>query len=632
MGLAQSSAAPIHPRGLILPDQLASLRAEVKVGLKAEWLESLKASVEKRWEEIYPDTAADVYEQAYLGSDLAASYLLTEDDTYAERAYTLAASLSNSHFLTDPFSRGLTRALVLQQLAIMYDFCYASWSESQRQLVNEAIQQAMFSVNANMGYVANYNIASNWMGVRYGSVILAANVWDDPWLYEQNMDSNGQEEKGKRNLNTDRRNRSRKYPLLWDATKRLQDHLAANLYENGWNGESLGYHVYNWSFIGPALIALRNQHPEANALRLASLAPKALYSIHAQSIANVAIPRHTGVGMKPDLSDDNLNGGPLALLAHAFELYPAEQHGAIRWMFDYLSPGNMALNYRGTLLYSLLYYPEDIEVLNPAELGWNTYHDSEQGIVMLRNAFEDEEDVLVAFSATSTRVKGHKGPDTNALRLMGSGVPWIIGGGRTSETAGQSTLFPAPSETPAKGTVDTGVLHSFQFSPDAQTVSGHISGSCVGVEGHHRHFVASIDTSLGAQLLLLIADSSYNGRRFRINTPEFITFSEMEEGEVGYRLTAPNGASLQVKVLHASGSPLITERLVRYGGKTVRLNPGIGYHGKGYVHSRAIDIACEGHITVAITLQPAHQSHPPLQWNEETLSLNIGTHTFTLTP
>ncbi len=583
----------LHPRGLIKKENVSELRKQIHSGVKQEMYRELLTFVDRSLNETQVVDSTNIYDLAYLCTDLAGAYLLSENDIYAEKAYTIASQLAEFPFLKDPFSRGLTRAMVLQQLAITYDFCYEIWSEEQREQINQAVFEGMFSVNANMGYSANYNLASNWMGVRYGSVILAASVWDDPLVSADK--------------------RSRTFPILWDASKRLKDHIDANLYSNGWNGESLGYHVYNWSFIGPALIALKHRHHMDNDQILKNFAPKALYSLQAQCISNVAIESRQGIGLKPDLSDDNLNGGPLSLLSFGFQLYPDSQRPALKWMYDYLSNGSVKVNYRNTLLHGLLYYPASLESVNPYVLGWVKYHDPEQGIIILRNKFQDHRDIIFALSATARRVRGHKGPDTNTFRLIGLGVPWIVGGGRTSETAGQSNFFPSEEETILKGVHELGNMIKYRFGRDKQ-VEAITQGNGLGTQNHKRYTWASMDTSLGAQCVIIMADSSSNGRRFRINTPEFNQLTELEDG---YILTAPNGSTMRVSVLSATHPVKITEKMVRYGGSTQRLNPGIGFNGKSYAYTRAIDLYCKNTITVAITLQERGKVHPEIQWKED---------------
>jgi hypothetical protein len=57
----------------------------------------------------------------------------------------------------------------------------------------------------------------------------------------------------------------------------------------------------------------------------------------------------------------------------------------------------------------------------------------------------------------------------------------------------------------------------------------------------------------------------------------------------------------------------VNSGLVRYGGDTQRLNFGIGYRGQSYANSRYIDVACQGDLTVLLTLQPAGKKHPAVK-------------------
>jgi hypothetical protein len=258
---------------------------------------------------------------------------------------------------------------------------------------------------------------------------------------------------------------------------------------------------------------------------------------------------------------------------------------------------------------SLLYYPEAVEALNPAEAGWRHYHDPDQGIVLFRNRFQDANDILGVYSATATRVKGHSGPDTNTFRLLGLGVPWVIGAGRTGQTAGQSNLFPAPDETKENGSQPEGTFLDYVVHADG---SGYArgAGSCTGVIGHQRLFMASYAEEIGAAAAFLVADQSVNGRRWRINTPEFV---EVEMQADGFLLKAPNGATLKATVVGLEKPLPIETGKLRYGGTTEDHNPGIHYEGKAYTHSRYIDVYCEGDITVVMTLQPKGRKHPAVQ-------------------
>lgn len=583
--LASPAQAPSHPRGLITQAEVAPLRARMQQEPWRHFLQQLETRVNREMQR--PPDELDAYDNAYLCSQLSGLYLLTNEGHWAGKAWTYMQRILADPIFTEPTSRGLTRAMLLQQAAISYDLCYTGWTEAQRTQASEAIFSTLLSVSSNMGTEANYNLASNWMGVRYGAVVLAASVWDDP------LPASGK--------------RSRALPFLWDATKRLQDHVEANLYENGWNGESMGYHAYNWSFIAPAIIALQNG-TRSDVFDLLRFIPKAQNSLWAISTSQIDIPTQDGRGMKADLSDDNLGACPPGLLATGMRLFPPAQLPYLQWMFDYRFPPDQIDDARNGLLFSLLYYPQSSQPRNPAEAGWLNYHDPEQGVAVFRNRFQDSTDVVFTLSATARRVRGHQGPDTHAWRLLGLGVPWVIGGGRTGATHLQTNLYPDSAATPRKSTQETGTLIDYGFRPAGGYAIS--AGSCLGVIDHLRKTQVDYSPETGCAAAFLLQESSQNGRRWRIQTPEFNAFEALKDG---YLLTAPNGATLRVKVLAPDGKPEIRSGLHRYGGETVNLNPGIRYAGKAYPNSRWIDVACEGGLTVLITLQEAGKEHPAVR-------------------
>jgi len=590
---SQPQSQPIHPRGLISTSELSEIRQRLTKEPYATFFRRLKDETQVL-SAIAPDDR-DAYQQAYLAAHQATLFILTEQQIWADKAWETIQLILQDPYFTDPISRGLTRALVLKQVAITYDFAWQGWDTYQRKIVSKALYDAIFSVNANMGYSANYNLVSNWMGVRYGSVVLAALVWDD--------------------LSEEEHKRSPVLPILWDSIHRLEDHISANLFEGGWNAESMGYHSYNWSFIGPALVAFANQHSDRKS-PLSDLAPEALNSMKGISISEVATEPNVGSGYKADLSDDNLSPSPAHLYALAFRLYPDSMLPAIKWGFDYrFAPEGITYN-RNSLIYSLLYYPDTVNAQNPSKSDSLTFHDPEQGILIIRNRFKDSLDIVTTINATQHRIKGHNGPDANSIRLIGMGVPWIIGGGRTGLTAGQSQFFPSESATAANNNRHTGKLHHHEIS--SSVAYAHLSGNNVGTQSHRRHVWVTYDSTTHAAATIVVLDSSTNGQRWRINTPEF---NHIAPQQWGYLLTAPNGATLQVSVINSPTPLNLSQGSQRYGGNTQQHNSGIYYKGTYYTHSKWIDSYCDRYIGVVITLQPPGKVHPNISYEADLLKV-----------
>ena len=576
----------IHPRSIISAKEVPALRKKAQREPFLSMIQHKTAHVEKM-QDSQDDRAYDPYKDGDLMVQQAFLYLLTGNMEWAASCWKSALRiLDDDEIMTNPISRGLTRARLLKNMALSYDFCYPAWSPEQRQTVNDQLYETMFSVNANMGYSANYSIESNWMGVRFGSVVLASFVWDP-----KDADAVRTPEK----------------PLQWDAGKRLQDHLDKQIFTNGWNGESMSYHIYGWTFVGPALLAMRENLSSFN---LMDFVPQTLNTLHSLMTSTVNINNKGTRGMTADLSDDDMMFSTAGVLAMGFSLYPEEQHGALKWMHDYLIKPEDYNHYTDeTLFYSILYYPEETESQNPAELGWLTYHDPDQGIVIHRNRFQDENDMVTTYNAKQTCIRGHAGPDTNTFRVVGLGVPWVIGGGRTGLTAGQSNLFPVVEETAERDEKNLGTLHQYQFDEEDSYAVG--SGNTVGTKAHQRVMFTSFDEKTHAEAVVIIADQSANGRRWRINTPEF---NQFEEHQNGYLLTAPNGSSMRVTFLNTKSKPDIKTGLVRYGGKTEAHNYGIWYNEQGYAHSRYIDFYCDKEVTAVITFQNADKQHPKVTY------------------
>lgn len=560
----------VHPRGIITPDDVTRIQKRIQVEPYRTWFEKIKTTTltaEKALDE------SDPYQTTFLAQKQAQLYILTGKEEWAEKCRaTLELVINDTVYFNDPISRGLTRATQLFGVAICYDFCFNAWNDAQRKLVAKKLFQTMLNTNANMGYSANYAMESNWNGVRWGSALLAALVYDDL------------EGKHKRNP---------ALPFIWDIQKRLKDHIARNIFPGGWSAESLSYHGYNWSFVAPAIIANQN-NSSSPSFQMENYAPHALHSMWAWSTATSSIAHPGGKGTQPDFSDDDPQSS-YALAALALRLYPVNQIQAIKWMHDYLLDVDRIDDERGYLFYSICWYPDDIQAKNPSETGWKTFIDSTYGTAVWRNWFKNNDDIIVGFTAPLKRVSGHKGPDNLSFRIIGLGNIWVVGGGRTGEIAGQTNLFPhTPKEKerqPQKSVAST----NFKTGQDGTTYWASAAGSCLGVDNHKRKIEVEFHEENAA--VVKIKDSSDNGKIWRLNTPEF---NKVKITKNGFELLAPNGSKMKVTVPVKQIKGEITVTKVRYGGSTTNHNRGIGFGDKYWPFSKAIDIPCTNNINVNI--------------------------------
>lgn len=598
----------IHPRGLLNAEELTTLRQKVERQPWKDMTMAMRNSAVKMTgakTKTNQDSSAVARIYAYL-------YTLSGEKADAETAWKYAEGvLNNPDIFNNPVSRGLTRARLLRDMAETYDLCFNAWSDSQQRMASEKLLYATMTTSSNMGYDANYAIESNWMGVRYGAVLLAALVNDD-W-------------------NANDKVRSRLLPFEWDANKRLGEHIAVNINPNGWNTESLSYFSYNWTFVAPALIAVQNRIG-AERYSIEQNVPNAVNSFWAYSTATVAIPGINNKVMQPDFSDDD----PMSsyfLFPIGLRLSPETQKPALLWMLNYLSSPDTWQNDGEQLFYNILWTPENIQPENPAKSGWLTYFDADQGMALFRNRFQDETDIVAGFTATAKRVRGHQGFDNLGFRILGLGSIWAVGAGRTGQVAGHTCLFPITdiaNHSGEKGAV--GKVLQTHFDDDG---SGWMTatGSCLGVASHVRTFHADYSKKSGAEAVFIIIDRSENGKIWRMNSPEF---NELTINPDGFTLISPDGARLKAVVFTDSPKLKVTSSKIQYGGDTKDHNRGIAFHGKSYAWTNAIDCTTNGNITVVLTLQPKGKEHPQVIRNIENqitvggIALNFKENKFTL--
>ncbi len=566
-----------HPRGLITSAEVLEIRNKVQRAPYSKMIENILGEIER-----LNGSKEDVYKLSDLTKLQAFMYLVSEDKSWAKEAWENFSFLArDTLFVSDPFSKGLTRAYILREMALAYDFCFDAWSVGQRQFANEAIYDLMSSVNNNMGNMANYHIESNWMGVRYGSVVLAANILDQSLL--------------------DRGPQTRKInPFKWDSRYRLYDHIKAAYTDNGWFVETLGYHMYDWTFVAPALISLQNS-TTSGAFELRNFVPNQVQALDQHLTATLSIPNGYGRGLKPDLGDDNMNTA-ISHFAFGVRLMSEAMKPQLKWMVEYVK--DLGQYQDDFLILALCPEALDSQVPGPEYLN---YVDTLVGVTLFRDRFQDENDIVACFNTSAKRFPGHKAPDNLTFRILGLGGAWAIGAGRTGSVAGQTNLFPGGDPEKEKQKNYESEFLGYSFDQGMGFAAG--KGSCMGVTDHTRQFIADYSGKDGARAVFVVKDESEDGKVWRLNTPGF---NEVKLLKDGFLLTAPNGASMKARVVGEKKVDVSVNQ-VRYGGTTVANNTGIGFGSKRYEHSKAIDISCDGDITVVMTLQPAGKDHPLIE-------------------
>lgn len=578
-----------HPRLLFSSDDVAALRERIEQEpykeMYLQLLENMETAEEKS-HQLLPDTLRLEHQGFY--ASLAVHYafvgLLEEDTVMAQKAYACFERIiadTARHSVVDVRLFGLTRAHILQSVAYVYDFASPLLGKEQGRVLNQFMLELMFSVHTSMGYEGNYALESNWMGVRYGSVLLAALAYDD-FAFERYH-----------------------HGVQWDAQRRLQDHLRATFTRNGWNVESLGYFEYNASFTFPALLAVQRRYDSSDFFHVSNFVPNLFLAMHPHATATVHVTTKSTRYLKADFSDDNVFAHA-GLYTLAMPIMPDEQVPYLYWMYDYLTRDGLFEDMRPYLIYALMHYETSITGENPEEAGWLHYVCDEHGILFMRNRFQDENDIVSAMTATAMRKNGHTGPDNLSFRIYGLDGIWVVGGGRTDQMAAQTNLFPLVDIDSLRGDQKTGTLLAYDTLPNG---SGSIQarGSCAGVNEHQRFFTARYDQEMtGVEAVFVLADISENGRIWRLSTPDF---NQVEVLPDGFLITGPSGASLKATVLQHQQVEVKLGK-ARYGGSVMRHNTGVCYHGDCEEYVKTIDVLCQGDIQVVMTLTRVDQVHP----------------------
>ena len=582
-----------HPRLLVGADDVARIRARVQ----QEPYASMVKAIERQSQQATDQTGKSVlYDDRAI--DLAALFVLTGDRRHAAAAEKIVLAMVNDkEFWNNPGSKGLTRAGGAMRAALAFDLCAEAWPEATRTLVSQKLRLAAEGMMKSMGRGANNSIANNWQAVRYGAAGLAFLASDEP----------GGEAGAKQ------------------AYGKLKQHLSANLGDNGWNPEGIGYTQYPWQFTGPFGIAAQR----AGIGDLRKEVKKAAATFWTTYAGTVAIPYPDGMGIRADLSDDHPSWSGDATTGLAFWYAPPETAAGLKWMYNYLTGprGEKSWGSHGAGgLYSVLYYPSDLAEKNPADvpaLGLN-YTDKSHGIAIFRNAYRDENDIVALLNAHSRQPSGcHGGADTNTIRLIGLGGCWIVGSGRTGNTAGQTNLF--AGSPPSKAPGGLGKLEACTFDASGGGVAV-ASGSCMGTQDHRRAFGVDYSGASGAPAVLVSAETSGNGKVWRLNTPEFNTVKTTANG---FAITGPTGSVLTVRVIEPATVTFRTGTFERGGGAG---HAGYRYRDKKYINNTWIEFDCDRNVLVVMTLTPKGAAAPAITGSGTATAaqIKVGTQAITV--
>jgi hypothetical protein len=625
LAAAPVSAAPTaprssaHPRLFLGPDEVPALRARAATPAFAPVLDAIRSMIKGG----DPFGAGN---RKTRGNE-AALFLATGDRAFADRARDeLLSDIAQTKIWANPSFKALSRASLARGGAMTYDLCHDAWvgqtvpasvvwngtsyqlpadlvGKDLNATVSRALLESALALVKSGGkdWPGNGKPGNNWNGVRYGTALLALLACDEP------ADATR--------------------PAFETSLRILRQYLQAAYSTDpaarGWNPEGYGYTFYPAQFTYPAAIALARLRD----IRLADETPAFRASFAALYHGLLALPqRHPGgyLGLHPDFTDDNADwiGEGVANLAFAFA--PVDQLPALRWIyrrtFGELGDRSYDTASAGGL-FALLYLDPAASGENPASqpsFGLN-FSDPYHGFYSFRKAFGEPAgaDVLAEFmTKTHLTQGGHAAPDGMGFRLWGLGVPWTCGSGRTTDPAGQCTIFSGEPEDAVSQSQVHRVLDSYLRPAGGGTLVAKAQPfSDTGVRDHTRRFLVDYRADTGAEAAFLVADTSSNGRIWRLNTPGLLADSTAyntitHEGDMFTITNQSTGNRLVARVLCPAHPVFRTGTFKRGSPMSVPL--GLGRDkGAEATENAWIDFRSDdGTFVVAFTLLRAGQPVP----------------------
>ena len=567
------------------------------------------------------DTTSGIqYGESVAAMNCSFLYVLTGDDTWAAKARGYVemrlADSSSSHGW-DMNIKGLALYWHGRAVALAYDHCHdaPSWNTPADagnpggpafvDAVRDALKAQADRIFTHGGTQQNTNPASNWQNNRFSSAGL---------IYLAIEDSLTEAERA----NID---------ACMDKVKTyLVENMGDDPDSRGYNIESIGYQMYPWSFTGPFAIAAER----LGYGRLSDAAPAAAaYALWTVYAVTARIPHLWGdhFGIHPDFGDDNNNHRGEGCYGLSFYFCPGFLHPGLRYWYDRIvgELGDQTWDReRGGLMYSILYYPDDVDPVEPDSIKeWANamLETGGNGYFSYRNRYQDNDDLIAQLYAKFQGNKGHSGPDALSFRIVGLDAPFAVGGGRygpdihAADTGkkqdaylrSMNTLYPVDPENELTISGQSGALVGApqRFPDGGGTVVLNIPVNNVNTRDHTRRFLADYSEWSGADGVYVISDTSEDGQWWQFCqvdldaevpaiTVEGNTFTVMN----------PNGSSLKATVVYPEGE-LNWKTGTRIRGSDYGYY-GVRYGENEYVHFQGAD----GDYLVVLTVCDAGRSHP----------------------
>ncbi len=519
-----------HPRLIFRTEQLDNIRNKAKTKTGQAILTQLKQSLNN-----------EIFYQGYAlnGGSHAAGLcflaLLNQDKQKASKAWELiqkAIAESKS-----PDGKSKPRVLELSQLvadiALAYDLCYPLWNQEQQQNLTKWLAQKAVKLTNGGGKNWNNNIVSNWNArSRGGAGIAALAIKNEPAEFFPDNQYFAEVD----NLDL----------FLDTSTRKIIRYLDVAIGDRGFGTEGDTYTNVSVDLILPFLQAYANVMGRDLVTNSegAWFVPNAMMRMVLQDdqVFTPAYGRHR-VGA----------GG--SLFAYGLATLPEEFLPSALWIFDrYFGwQGNQSFGvspyYPHTAIYALVGYREDIDTENPETFLDKVMVDSQRGLFVFRNQWQNDQDIVASIYLKQNPVKGGWSfPEVGSFRITGLGVNWAVAGVGNGKPENENLVY-LPNAQPWRMSQPVAFVSKENGSGIVSLKTQELTNRKKTLKlGLIRSFGVDYSQISGADAVFAVTDV-FNGDVSHSSFQEKVWIMHTE-GEVSinqnkFTIKAPSGASLQ---------------------------------------------------------------------------------------
>jgi hypothetical protein len=519
-----------HPRLIFRAEQLDELRNKAKTKTGQAILTQLKQSLNK-----------EIFYQGYglNGGSHAAGIcflaLLHQDKQQANKAWKLTQKVIAES--RSPDGKSKPRVLELSELvahiALAYDLCYPLWSREQQQSLTKWLANQTVNLTNGGGKNWNNNIISNWNArARAGAGIAALAIKQEPSAFFPDNEYFAQTD----NLDL----------FLDTATRKIIRYLDVAIGDRGFGIEGDTYTNVSADLILPFLQAYANVMGKDLVTNSegAWFIPNAMMRMVLQDdgVFTPAYGRHHA-------------GAGGSLFAYGLATLPEQFLPSTLWTFNryFGGQGNQSFGVSPyaphTAIYALVGYREEIKPENPETFLDKVMVDSQRGLFVFRNQWQNDQDIVASIYLKQNPVKGGWSfPEVGSFRITGLGMNWATAGVGDGKPDRENSVY-LPNAQPWRMSQPVAFVSKEDGSGIVSLKTQELTNRKEKLKlGLIRSFGVDYSKISGADAVFAVTDV-FNGDFFHSFFQEKVWLMHTE-GEVSikqnkFTIKAPSGATLQ---------------------------------------------------------------------------------------